>query len=86
MRTLPLDRLRAAPRRQLLSNLRVGASTSFNEQEIVALDQILTTLMRGGDTRRLASGPIQALAKKVPAMKASIARQKERRDALAVKP
>lgn len=58
---------------------KLAASTSFNEQEIVALDQILTTLMRGGDTRKLTAAPIQALARKIPAMKASIERQKAKR-------
>jgi len=66
-----------------LKNVHLSASTSFSDEEIGALDSILTTLLRGGDARKIASGSaVQRLARKMPTMKAAIERQKARRAAL----
>jgi hypothetical protein len=79
-RTLTTEEVVA--RRTRMADLRIAASTSFTEEEILALDTILTTMLRGGDTRTLAAAPIQQLSKKMPSMKAAVARQKERRKAI----
>lgn len=79
-RPLSIEEVRA--RKPRLSDLRVAASCSFSESELLALDTVLTTLLRGGDTRKMASKDIRSLAKKVPAMKAAVERQKQRRAAL----
>ena len=79
MKTLTLEEVKA--RKVRPSDLRLAASCSFSEAELATLDAILTTLLRGGDTRKMAA-LAQSLAKKVPVMKATIERQKQRRAAL----
>lgn len=79
-KTLSLEEVKARKIRP--SDLRLAASCSFSEEELGALDTILTTLLRGGDTRKMRARDVQVLAKKVPAMKATIERQKQRREAL----
>ena len=79
-RIMSIDEVRAKNIRP--SDLRIAASCSFSESELAALDTILTTLLRGGDTRKMRAADVQALAKKVPAMKATLERQKQRREAI----
>jgi hypothetical protein len=63
---------------------RVAASQSFTEPEVAALDLIIKTILRdGGDLRVLRkSAAVINLARKVGSMRASIARQKLKRDTL----
>jgi hypothetical protein len=64
------------------SNLRMGASASFSEEQVFALDEVLTTLLRGGDVRAMRkSKALISIAEKLPTMKATLERQRERRAA-----
>ena len=59
---------------------RLGASQSFNEAEVQALDVIVSTILRGGDTRALQKNPaIAGLARKAQGMKASLERARAAR-------
>jgi hypothetical protein len=54
-----------------------SAAQSFTAEEIAALEQILTTLRRGGDASVMARQPVVVrIARKVDAMTRSIARQR----------
>lgn len=56
------------------------ASHTFEESEIAALDEVLRCMLRGGDVRRMRkAAPLIGLHQKTQAMKASLARQKDRR-------
>ncbi len=60
--------------------VRLSASQSFNEDEVVLLGQLLETLLRGGDTRTLVRHQAYAnLVRKTQAMKQRIAEQRQAR-------
>lgn len=78
---LPIDLATAK-----LSNVRLAASTSLTEEEILALDALLSVLRRGGDARTIARSPaITKLTRKVLGMKLTLERQHERRAAMAAR-
>lgn len=61
---------------------RVAASQSFTEAEVLWLDQLLTTMLRGGDTKVLIRSKTDARAsvvRKVGGMRRTIETQKRKR-------
>lgn len=70
-----------SPTARRCDRVRLSASTSFNEEQIAGLDELVRLILRGADMRVFARKPIVAvLAKRVSVMKATIARQREERD------
>lgn len=64
-----------------LANMRVAASTSFTEEEIVGLETLFATIRRGGDPKLIArSAPMLNVQKKLQTMLATVERQKRRRE------
>jgi len=64
------------------SNLRIAASTSFTEKEVLALEEITNKLLRGADLRGMARSPeVASIMRKTISMKQAVARQKGRRAA-----
>ena len=62
--------------------IQVAASASFSDEQVFALDVVLTTLLRGGDVRAMRkSKALLEVHGKLPVMKAAIERQRERREA-----
>lgn len=60
--------------------VRLAASCSFSIDEVTALDQLIRSLLRGGNTKHLSAHPaVHALARKVERMKRTIGEQKKRR-------
>ncbi len=63
-----------------IADLKLAGSSSFTEGEVHALDELLATLRRGGDARGLVRGEaLLSVAKKLPAMRAQIERNRSRR-------
>jgi len=57
--------------------VRLAASQSFGAEEVALLDQIVKTLLRGGDARNLRrAAPFANLARKVQKMSETIERQR----------
>ncbi len=65
-----------------LADAKLSASTSFSEREVTLLDQLLTLLRRGGTVPAalLRSEEIASLSRKVPSMRAQIAKNRETRE------
>lgn len=65
-----------------LADAKLSASTSFSEREVAYLDQLLAVLRRGGTVPQalLTSGEVASLSRKLPPMRAQIARNRETRE------
>lgn len=62
---------------------RIAASQSFTEAEVLWLDLLFTTMLRGGDTKVLARSKSDArtsVIRKVTAMRRTIDTQKRKRE------
>ena len=65
-------------------NLRIAASTSFSEKEVLALEEIVNKLLRGSDLSGMKRAPeVASIARKTISMKQAVERQKVRRAARA---
>lgn len=66
------------------SDVKLSASTSLTEAEVALLDAVLRGIQAGADLRIIARRPaVASLARKLPAMRAQIERNKARRVELA---
>jgi hypothetical protein len=64
------------------ANLRLAASTSFTEPEVLALDELFRALRRGSDVRQMLRAPaMSGVQRKVQTMLGTLDRQRERRNA-----
>lgn len=76
MKALPIEQAILRPH----ANLRVAASTSFREEGVNALSALLAAVRSGRDTRAMQrSAALTNIERKVLHMRATIARQHERR-------
>lgn len=63
-----------------VESTRITASQSFSEEEVTALETVLSTLRRGGDTKVLMrSTAMTNVARKVEAMRLRVAELRARR-------
>jgi len=64
---------------------RISASQSFNEEEVGWMNELVTKLLSGGDTKMLVRAPVAArVIRKVRSMKAVIESAKKRKSASAI--
>lgn len=57
------------------------ASNSFSERECIWLDEVLKTMLRGGDTRILARAPeLGVVARRVRSMRESLRKKHDRKE------
>lgn len=69
-----------------LADVKFAASMSLHADELAALDEVLTKLLRNADVRALAKRPaIAGIARKVTVAKATLERQRARRAVLGAK-
>ena len=76
-RAAPID---DNPDARRCDRVRLAASTSFTEREVLVLDEILSKLLRGAGLREIGPSPqITNIVRKIQKMKLTIGRQRERR-------